>query len=108
MKTLLKRAMVLLVVIVAMAGAALAGPEKTLPDGKHLIGLSVPDMECSMCIRSVQSELKHLEGVVDFKIDDLRRVVVIRFDPSLTDVKRIQSAIRKAGFTSQLVEPPTN
>lgn len=108
MRTLFARLMVLVIVAVAMAGAALAGPEKALPDGKHLVGLSVPDMECSMCIRSVQSELRHLEGVVDVKIDDLRRIVVVRFDPTVTDVKRIQTAIRKAGFTSQLVEPPSN
>lgn len=102
------RALTVALLVVMMAGVALAGPEKTLPDGKHLIALSVPDMECAMCIRGVQSELKHLEGVVEVRIDDLRRIVVVRFDPSATDVKRIQAAVRKAGQVSQPVEPPPN
>lgn len=108
MRLLCVRAVVLLLLTVVTTGAALAGTEKTLPDGRHLIALSVPDMECAMCIRSVQSEIKHVEGVSEVKIDDMRRVVIVRFDPHLTDARRIQGAIRKAGFTSQLVEPPAN
>lgn len=98
----------LIVVMFALltVSAALGAPEKTLPDGRHQIALSVPDMECSMCVHAVQAELRRLSGVVDMKLDDINRVVVVKFDPTVLDVKRIQAAIRKAGFVSQPVEQP--
>lgn len=101
----MKRLVLVLMMALAVAGAALAAPERALPDGSHAVSVSVPDMECSMCIRSVQVELKHLSGIVEIKIDDVNRVVNVRFDPTATDVRHIQGAIRKAGFASKLVEP---
>lgn len=105
MRHVLARALLMVLLVAISAPAALAAVEKTLPDGRHVVGIMVPDMECAMCIRAVQGELRHVEGVSEVKVDDVNRTVTVKFDPALTDVKRLQTAIRKAGFTSQPVEP---
>lgn len=88
-----------------VTSAAWAAPDKVMPDGSHLVTFSVPDMECSMCSRSVQVEIKRLPGVKEIKFDELNRTVSVCFDPSQLDAKKIQQAIKKAGFNSRLVEP---
>jgi copper chaperone CopZ len=107
---MMKRVTLLVAILVLFASAAAIADklEKTLPDGNHQIALAVPDMECSMCTNSVSTELKHVSGVVDYKIDDVNRVILIKFNPQKTDLKRIQVAIKKAGFASHPVEatPP--
>lgn len=97
--------MLAMLLLICAIGPALAAVEKTLPDGKHQITLSIPDMECSMCTRSVSQELKQLAGVTEFKIDDSSRTALVKFDPAQINVKRIQAAIKKAGFASTPVEP---
>lgn len=97
---------ILAAVLLQSGFAAAAAPEKTLPDGSHQITFSVPDMECSMCSRGVGFEIKKLTGIGEIKFDDLNRLVFVRFDPKRIDVKRIQQAIKRAGFSSQVIEPP--
>jgi copper chaperone CopZ len=102
----MKRPSILLaaLLLLTLALPAWAAPEKTLPDGRREVLFSVPDMECSMCTRTVSAELKRVDGVVELKLDDVTRTVTIKFDPSQTDVKRLQAAIKKAGFASKPVE----
>lgn len=103
--TIRLRVLILLCALWVSAAAAWAGPEKVLPDGQHLVTFSVPDMECQMCFRSVQSEVKRLPGISEIKFDELNRSVTVTFDPKQVDVKRIQQAIKKAGFNCRPVEP---
>ncbi|MBM3464343.1 MAG: hypothetical protein FJX76_19785 [Armatimonadetes bacterium] len=84
---------------------ALAGPDKTLPDGSHLVTLSVPDVECQICQRTVNAELKKVSGVQEVRFDDLNRLVSVKYDAARTDPKKIQQAIKRAGFSSHFVDP---
>jgi len=110
LKHSLRWAATLVCICVALYGArgskAFASPEKVLPDGTHLVTLSVPEMECSMCSRSISSELKRLSGVLEVKLDEVNRQATVKFDASQVDLKKIQAAVRRAGFTSKPVEPP--
>jgi copper chaperone CopZ len=95
----------LMILLLALAMPAFAATEKTLPDGAHLVAFSVPDVECAMCAKSLNTELRRVDGVQEIKFDELKRVVTIKFDASQTTADKLKQAIKRAGFNSKAVEP---
>ncbi len=86
------------------AGTGWAATEKVLPDGSKVATFSVPDMECAMCSHAVSTEVKKVAGVQEARFDDLNRLAIVKYDPAAADAKKIQQAIKRAGFACKQVD----
>ncbi|ELZ57659.1 MULTISPECIES: heavy metal translocating P-type ATPase [Halorubrum] len=73
-----------------------AGGSPDTPDGTEL-RLSVPDMDCSSCAGKVEGALDR-DGVLSVDTRPTTGVVVLTYDPDLTDVEALAAAVEGAGY----------
>ncbi|QUO49036.1 heavy metal translocating P-type ATPase [Halorubrum ruber] len=66
------------------------------PDGARL-RLAVPDMDCSSCAGKVEGALDR-EGVLSIDTRPTTGVVVVTYDPDVTDVEALTAAVEAAGY----------
>lgn len=60
--------------------------------------LNIRGMTCNGCVASVTRVLTALGGVGGVEVALAAGHATVRFDPSLIDVGRLESAVRAAGF----------
>jgi len=61
--------------------------------------LSVPDVSCEHCVHAIDGALSPLPGVESVETDLTSKTVRLRYDPSQTPMKTIESALDDAGYT---------
>ncbi|WP_423995118.1 heavy metal translocating P-type ATPase [Halorubrum trapanicum] len=66
------------------------------PDGARL-RLAVPDMDCSSCAGKVEGALDR-ESVLSIDTRPTTGVVVVTYDPDVTDVEALTAAVEAAGY----------
>ncbi|RLM68706.1 cation-translocating P-type ATPase [Halorubrum sp. Atlit-26R] len=79
-----------------------AGGATDRPDGAEL-RLAVPDMDCSSCAGKVEGALDR-EGVLSVDTRPTTGVVVLTYDPDLTDVEALTAAVEAAGYAVEDAE----
>ncbi len=58
----------------------------------------VRGMDCSSCVRIIETELKKLEGVEDARINFLMRKVIVTYEPEKVGIPDIEKNIEKLGY----------
>jgi len=75
------------------------GPDGGPTDGSEgaQVRLAVPDMDCASCAGKVEGALDR-EGVRSVDARPTTGVVVLTYDPGLTDVSELTAAVERAGY----------
>ena len=63
------------------------------------ITLSVPDVSCEHCVKTVNGALGTLPGVEAVSTDILTKSVSLRYDPDQLSMKQIETTLDDAGYT---------
>lgn len=63
------------------------------------IVLSVPDVSCEHCVRTINGALGALSGVEDVSTDIPTRSVRLLYDPARLSEKQIEATLDDAGYT---------
>ncbi len=63
------------------------------------IELSVPDVNCEHCVKTINGALGALPGVEDVSTTIPTKSVHLRYDPSLLSMEQIETALDDAGYT---------
>ncbi len=63
------------------------------------IELSVPDVSCEHCVKTVNGALGTLPGVEAVSTDIPTKSVHLRYDPSQLSMERIEATLDDAGYT---------
>lgn len=71
-----------------------------LPAAKR-VTFRVSGMSCGSCVRHIRKALNELAGVNSSDVNLTAREVTIVFDPAMTGVEAIASAIRKSGYAAE-------
>ncbi|MPY89453.1 MAG: hypothetical protein GEU99_16190 [Luteitalea sp.] len=83
--------------------------------GDHVerVDLSVPELRCEGCVRTIQAALRELSGVGRVTTDVQARRVTVELDPTQTDSTTVRDHVEHAGFPATIVseregrlEPP--
>jgi Cu2+-exporting ATPase len=73
------------------------------------VTLSVPDMVCGNCIRTVEMALQNVEGVAAARANLSSRRIIITFEAQRVGVEDLVSALAKAGYKAgQMAEGSTD
>ncbi|MEZ4688678.1 MAG: cation transporter [Ignavibacteria bacterium] len=72
----------------------------------EVVEIKLPTMQCSMCKKTIEKEVKKLEGVNDVNVVVKEKVAKVTYDKSKTDVGSIEGVIISAG--SQANDKPAN
>ena len=97
MKTVQFRLVLLLALLFSFSGVTLAQKEKK---EKKSVTFIVP-MHCDNCKKKVERNIAYEKGVQDLKADLKDNTVVVTFDTSKTDVKKLIAAFKKLGFEAK-------
>lgn len=68
-------------------------------DNKQQVKFTIRGMSCDACEAEVNNEVSKVSGVLAFKTSYATRSSLVTFDKSKTDVKTIEAAINKTGYT---------
>ena len=86
--------------LVALFVAA-CGSEKTEKSAEvklAKVDISVPTLQCKMCVNNVKSGLADVAGVKDVKIDLDKKVASVSYDNASIDVAGIEAKIAATGY----------
>ncbi len=68
-------------------------------DNKQQVRFTIDGMTCAACAAHVDNELSKLKGVTGYTTSYTDKSSIITFNPSNVDVKTIETAIHKTGYT---------
>jgi copper chaperone CopZ len=71
------------------------------------ITLSVPDVSCEHCVKTVNGALSGLPGVEEVNTDIPTKSVHFRYDPNQTSMQKIEEVLDDAGYTVSKETAPT-
>ena len=63
------------------------------------ITLSVPDISCEHCVKTINGALGEQPGVEAVQTDIPTRTVRLRYDPSQMSLEQIEAVLDDAGYT---------
>lgn len=63
------------------------------------ITLSVPDVDCEHCVKTINGTLGAVEGVETVNTDLPTKTVQLRYDPSKVSLEAIEEALDDVGYT---------
>jgi len=69
--------------------------------------LSVPDVSCEHCVKTVNGALGVLPGVDAVSTDIPTKTVHLRYDPGQLSLEKIEEVLDDAGYTIAKESPPT-
>ena len=69
-----------------------------ISDSTNLIEISLPTMQCNMCVDNIENSLNKVDGIVKFQVelDDL--IVKVKYDTKKISQEKIELAISNAGY----------
>ncbi|GCF06985.1 heavy-metal-associated domain-containing protein [Dictyobacter arantiisoli] len=71
------------------------------------ITLSVPDVSCEHCVKTINGALSPLAGVEAVSTDIPTKSVHLRFDASQLSMEKIEAVLDDAGYTISQAPAPT-
>jgi len=60
--------------------------------------ISLPSIQCGMCVKTIKEALGKVEGVIESKVDLENKKVSVTFDDSKTSLDKLEEAITSAGY----------
>jgi copper ion binding protein len=60
--------------------------------------ISLPTIQCSTCVETIQKTVGKVEGVQSVSVDLKKKTAHVDFDPSKTSLEKIEKAIAAAGY----------
>ncbi len=87
-----------------LAGLMLAMLAVPAAAAMKTVTLSVPGMNCATCPITVKKALGKVDGVTRTEVNLEKRVAVVTFDDTRTNLEALTRATGDAGYPSKLVE----
>jgi len=62
------------------------------------VEISLPTIQCGMCVRTIEKALNKLNGVINAEVDFENKKTVVTYDDKKTSLSKLEKAITKAGY----------
>ena len=73
-------------------------------DNKNFTEISLPTMQCGMCVANIENSLKNVNGIDNVKINFQKLNVVVRYNSEIINTQEIEQLISKAGYKANDIE----
>ncbi|PCI91510.1 mercuric transport protein periplasmic component [Candidatus Aerophobetes bacterium] len=84
--------------------ALLALSSSTVFAAQQSVALTVPTMNCVTCPITVKKSLTNVDGVLSATVFYDKKLAMVTFDDTKTNVAQLTKATKNAGYPSTLVE----
>ena len=88
------------ILLVILSALMLMGAGKDL---RVLVMTPTPQMHCENCENKIKKNLRFEKGVVKIETSVADQTVAVTYDPSKTDVKKLQAAMKQIGYDTKVV-----
>ncbi len=78
----------------------MSGENSGTGGGARLETIGIKGMRCKSCSDSIESRIKDMDGVREIKVDLIKNMATVKYDPSVTDSERIKSEINALGYAT--------
>ena len=73
-------------------------------DNTNLTEISLPTMQCGMCVANIENSLKNVNGIDNVKINFKKLNVAVRYNSEIINTQEIEQLISKAGYRANNIE----
>ena len=70
----------------------------------NMIEISLPTMQCNMCVDNIESSLKKVVGIVKFQVELNDLIVKIKYDTKKISQEEIELAISNVGYKANAID----
>ncbi|MFZ1322996.1 MAG: heavy-metal-associated domain-containing protein [Ignavibacteria bacterium] len=67
-------------------------------DNEKTVEITLPSIQCGMCVKTIEKALGNIDGVIDSKVDLKNKSVTVTYDDSKVSIENLESAITAAGY----------
>lgn len=60
--------------------------------------LTAPGIKCQGCAQTITQALARSPGIQEVRVDPATKKVTVHFEPTVTSVEQVRTALRAAGF----------
>ena len=78
--------------------------KSNISDSTNLIEISLPTMQCDMCVDNIESSLKKVDGIVKFQVELSDLIVKIKYDAKKLSQEEIELAISNVGYKANAID----
>ena len=78
--------------------------KSNISDSTNLIEISLPTMQCNMCVDNIENSLNKVNGIVKFQVELNDLIVKVKFDTKKLSQEEIELAISNTGYKANAID----
>ena len=78
--------------------------KSNISNSTNLIEISLPTMQCNMCVDNIESSLNKVDGIVKFQVELNDLIVKVKFDTKKLSQEEIELAISNIGYKANVMD----
>ena len=78
--------------------------KSNISDSTNLIEISLPTMQCNMCVDNIESLLNKVNGIVKFQVELNDLIVKVKYDTQKISQEEIELAISNVGYKANTID----
>ena len=75
-----------------------------ISNSTNLIEISLPTMQCNMCVDNIENSLNKVDGIVKFQVELNDLIVKVKFDTKKLSQEEIELAISNTGYKANAID----
>ena len=75
-----------------------------ISNSTNFIEISLPTMQCNMCVDNIENSLNKVDGVVKFQVELNDLIVKIKYDTKKLSQEEIELAISNSGYKANAMD----
>ena len=99
------QSMIVALLIMAMGTThAMAQDQKVIKKDERIT--FAVEIICSNCVRNIKKQFAYEKGVKDVRVNQAKQQVIVTYNPTKTDTKRMIAAFKEIGKDATVASPP--
>ena len=78
--------------------------KSNISDSTNLIEISLPTMQCNMCVDNIENSLNKVDGIVKYQVELNNLIVKVKYDTKKISQEKIELAISNAGYKANAID----
>jgi len=92
---------ILLLVFILFASCSV---KSNISDSTNLVEISLPTMQCNMCVDNIENSLNKVDGIVKYQVELNNLIVKVKYDTKKISQEKIELAISNAGYKANAID----
>ena len=99
------QSMIVALLIMAMGATHATAQDQKVIKKDERITFAV-EIICSNCVRNIKKQFAYEKGVKDVRVNQAKQQVIVTYNPTKTDTKRMIAAFKEIGKDATVASPP--